>query len=65
LKKIPSFEDISQDSIDKIPDTRLKKKSVFTKPLRIPYLTKENAVDPSHEELNSFITKEPLFSGEK
>ena len=65
LKKMPSYEDLNPDKIDVIPDTRPKKKSVFTKAPRIPYLTKENTVDPSHEELNSFVTKEPLYAGEK
>ncbi len=44
---------------------RNKNVSLYTKPLRIPYLTKENAVDPSHDDLNSFVTKDPLFMGKQ
>jgi hypothetical protein len=69
LQKVPSYENLdiekNSEGDDQVPDVRPKKTSLFAKPLRIPYLTKENAVDPSHEELNSFVTKEPLFAGEK
>jgi len=35
---------------------------MFTRPLKIPYLTKENA--PSiHDNLNSFAIRDPLYVG--
>ncbi len=34
---------------------------MFTKPLRIPYLTKENASGSTDENLNSFVTRDPMF----
>lgn len=34
---------------------------MFTKPLRIPYLTKENASGSTDDNLNSFVTRDPMF----
>lgn len=46
-----------------LPAIREKQTSMFTKPLRIPYLTKDTA-SGTDDNLNSFITREPMFAGQ-
>lgn len=59
IKKVPSYENLVVE--EENDNLRPKQASLFTKPLRIPYLSKENTVDPNSEDLNSFVTKDPLF----
>jgi len=41
---------------------RANSNSLFTKPLRIPYVTKE--MEHSTDEVNSFVTHDPLYSNQ-
>lgn len=67
LKKAPSTDDLySLDSreVDDLPNIREKQSSMFTKPLRIPYLTKDTNSGSTDDNLNSFVTRDPIFANQ-
>lgn len=55
--------DTNKESED-LPKVREKQISMFTKPLRIPYLTKEGTSGSTDDNLNSFVTRDPLYTGQ-
>ena len=65
IKKAPSTDDLHVfDNNDDLPKVREKQISMFTKPLRIPYLTKEGTSGSTDDNLNSFVTRDPLYTAQ-